>query len=314
MLRYTFYRVLSMIPVIAVSTLVIFMLIHLTAGDPARVMLGEEAGPQAIAALRERMGLNEPLHLQYLQWMGALARGDLGDSYFLHQPVTTAIANAVGPTFALAISAQVIAVLLAVPMGIAAARRRGELTDQNVQAVTLIGMAVPSFVLGLLLQIVVALRLGWLPVAGYVPLSEGLIEYAKYLALPAISLGVVQSAFLIRITRGAMLDVLGQDYMKTVKSKGLRVPRRVYVHALRNASLPILTAVGLGLGTLITGALVTETIFTLPGLGQLTINAVNRRDFPLLQGVLLFVTFLYLAVNLVIDLLYGLIDPRVRVR
>lgn len=314
MLSYILKRILSLIPVLLVVSIVIFSIVHLTPGDPARVTLGPEASPDQVAALREQMGLNRPIVVQYLSWLSGVARGDFGDSIFMKMPVTQAIANHAAPTLSLAILAQLFTIIVAIPLGIFAARKRGTFFDQGVMGITLIGMAIPSFLLGLLLVLLVGVELGWLPVAGYRPLSAGIGEHLKYLILPAVSLGTIQSALIARMTRSSMLDVLRVDYIRTAKAKGMKERRIIYRHALRNAAMPILTVIGVTFGGLVTGAVVTETIFNVPGLGQLIVNSITRRDYAVIQGVVLFVTLIYVLLNLLIDLLYGVVDPRVRLQ
>lgn len=312
MLKYIIKRLLSVIPVLFVVSIVIFGIIHLTPGDPAAVILGQEATPEQIEELREQLGLNDPIHLQYLKWIGGVVQGDLGQSYFMKEPVTTAIADHFRPTVSLAILALFISLVIAIPIGILAATHRGTITDQTVMAIALLGMSVPSFLLGLFLILLIGVKLGWLPVAGYQPLSAGLWTHLKYLIMPAIALGSIQAALIARMTRTSMLEVLNTNYIKTARAKGVKDRVITYKHALRNAALPILTVVGSTLGSLITGAVVTETIFNIPGIGQLIINSIERRDYAVIQGVVLFVTLIYVFVNLIIDLLYGVIDPRVR--
>lgn len=312
MIRYVIKRFLSLIPVLLVVSVVIFGIIHITPGDPATVILGDEASPEQIQALREQLGLNQPIHIQYASWITDVMRGDLGTSYFMREPVSDAIFNHLKPTASLALFAIIISIIIAIPIGIAAANRQGTLTDQTMMGFALLGMSVPSFLLGLLLIILVGVKLGWLPVAGYQPLSAGLWNHLKYLILPAISLGSIQAALIARMTRTSMLEVLNMNYIKTARAKGVKDRIIVYKHALRNAFLPILTVIGQTFGTLVAGAVVTETIFNIPGIGQLIINSVERRDYSVIQGVVLFVTFSYVFINLFIDLLYGFIDPRVR--
>lgn len=312
MKAYLIKRMFSLIPVLFVVSIVIFMMIHLTPGDPASVILGEEATEEQIAALRKELGLDLPIYQQYLRWLVGVLQGDLGDSYILNEPVTHAIYSHLQPTLSLSILAQAIALIIAIPLGILAARRRGSLTDQSIMSASLLGMSIPSFLLGLFLALLVGVQLGWLPVAGYRPLSDGLWNHLKYLILPALSLGVIQSVLITRITRSSMLEVLNANYIKTARSKGVKERHVVYRHALRNAFLPILTVIGQVFAGLVAGAVVTETIFNIPGIGQLIINSVERRDYPIIQGVVLFVTLIYVAINLLIDLLYGMIDPRVR--
>ncbi|WP_431028775.1 ABC transporter permease [Lysinibacillus sp. LZ02] len=312
MLAYIVKRLLSIIPVLFVVSVVIFIIIHITPGDPAATILGMEATPAQIEQLNEELGYNRPLHEQYISWVGGVFQGDLGNSIFMKQPVTEAIQEHIGPTLSLAIFAQVIALILAIPFGVIAAYKRGSFTDTTLMSVSLLGMAVPSFLLGLLLMLVVGVKLQWLPIAGYEPLSEGLIEHLKYLVLPAISLGTIQAALITRMTRSSMLDVLNLNYIKTARAKGLKEWNVLLKHAFRNAFLPILTVIGQTFGTLVTGAVVVETIFNIPGLGQLIINSITRRDYTVIQGVVLMVTLLYVFINLLIDLLYGVVDPRVR--
>lgn len=312
MKTYILKRLLSLIPVLFVVSIVIFMIIHITPGDPASVILGEEATPEQIHQLREELGLNEPAVQQYITWVGNVLKGDLGDSYFMKQSVLSAITSHVGPTLSLAILAQIVALFIAIPAGILAARRRGTTADSAVMGAALLGMAIPSFLLGLFLILLIGVQLQWLPVAGYRPLSAGIWDHLKYLIMPAISLGAIQAALIARMTRTSMLDVLNSNYIKTARAKGVKERTVVYRHALRNAFLPILTVIGQTFGTLVAGAVVTETIFNIPGIGQLIINSVERRDYSVIQGVVLFITVSYVFINLIIDLLYGIIDPRVR--
>lgn len=312
MINYVIKRVLSLIPVLLVVSVVIFSIIHITPGDPASVILGQEAETEKIQELREELGLNEPIFKQYITWISNVMRGDLGDSYFMGESVVEAIASHLKPTASLALLAMIISIIVAIPIGIVAANRQGTLTDQMLMGFALLGMSVPSFLLGLLLILLVGVQLGWLPVAGYQPLSAGIVNYMKYLILPAISLGSIQAALIARMTRTSMLEVLNMNYIKTARAKGVKNRTIVYKHALRNAFLPILTVIGQTFGTLIAGAVVTETIFNIPGIGQLIINSIERRDYSVIQGVVLFVTVSYVFINLFIDLLYGLIDPRVR--
>ena len=288
------------------------MIVHLTPGDPASIMLGDEATAEQITELRERLGLNLPIHEQYIQWVAGVFKGDLGTSYFMKQPVTQSILEHLKPTISLAILAQIIALLIAIPIGIAAATRRGTFTDTSIMGVSLLGMSIPSFLLGLLLILLFGVKLGWLPVAGYKDLSAGVWSHLQFLIMPAISLGTIQAALIARMTRTSMLDVLNTNYIKTALAKGVKKRNIVYRHALRNAFLPVLTVIGQSFGTLIAGAVVTETIFNIPGIGQLIINSVARRDYAVIQGVVLFVTVSYVFINLIIDLLYSVIDPRVR--
>ncbi len=309
---YILKRILSTIPVLFIVSIVIFLIVHITPGNPASVILGEEATATQIAELEESLGLNLPIHEQYFNWVGGVVKGDLGTSYFMKEPVTKSISSHLAPTLSLALLAQIIALVIAIPIGVIAANKRGTVMDQSLMIFALLGMSVPSFLLALFLILLFGVQLGWLPVAGYKPLADGIMTHLRYLILPAISLGAIQAALIARMTRSSMLEVLNMNYIKSARAKGVKRTSLIFKHAFRNASLPILTVVGGTFGTLITGAVVTETIFNIPGIGQLIINSVERRDFAVIQGVVLFITFIYVFLNLVIDLLYGLIDPRVR--
>lgn len=312
LVNYIIKRILSLIPVLFVVSVAIFFIIHITPGDPASVMLGVDATEEQLEELREHMGLNLPIHQQYLIWVSGVLQGDFGISYFTKEPVLTSIIDHLYPTLSLSILALFFTVLIAIPLGIAAANRRGTVADQTIMGVSLLGMSVPSFLLGLLLILFFGVKLGWLPVAGFQPISSGLWNHLQYLILPAISLGAIQAALVARMTRTSMLEVLNSNYIKTAQAKGVKKGIIIYKHALRNAFLPILTVIGQSFGVLIAGSVVTETIFNIPGIGQLIINSVERRDYAVIQGVVLFVTLVYVFINLIIDLLYGVIDPRVR--
>ncbi|MCM3636618.1 ABC transporter permease [Sporosarcina luteola] len=312
MKMYFLKRLLSLIPVLFIVSIVIFMIIHLTPGDPASLVLGEEATEEQIQALRANMGLDLPIVTQYFHWIGNALQGDLGTSYFMRQPVTEAIVSHLAPTISVAIIAGTISLLISIPIGILAATRRGTNTDRTVMGISLIGMSVPSFLLGLFLILLFGVKLRWLPVAGYQPITDGFLGHIKYLILPSIALGSMHAALIARMTRSSLLEVLNMNYIKTARSKGVHEYLIITRHTLRNAFLPILTVIGQTFGSLIAGAVVTETIFNIPGIGQLIINSVERRDYAVIQGVVLFVTCTYVLINLIVDLLYGVIDPRVR--
>lgn len=312
MAAYLAKRLLSLIPVLFVVSVAIFLIIHITPGDPAASILGMEASEEDIARLNAELGLDRPIAEQYVRWVAGLLRGDLGDSIFMRMPVSRAIAEHIGPTLSLAVLAELFALVLAIPFGVLAAWKRGSLADYTLMGASLVGMAVPSFLLGLLLMLAFGVKLGWLPVAGYKPLSAGLAEHVKYLILPALSLGSIQAALIARMTRASVLEILNLPFIRTARSKGLGEASVVGKHALRNALLPILTVIGQTFGTLVTGAVVVESIFNIPGLGQLILNSIERRDYAVIQGVVLVVTLMYVAINLIVDLLYGAVDPRVR--
>lgn len=312
MLKYTLKRIGAMVPVMLIISVVVFLIIYLTPGDPASSMLGMEASADQIERVNDSLGLNEPLPQRYVEWMGGVLTGDLGDSYFMRQPVTQAIAEHFGPTLSLALLAQLIALLVALPCGVVAALKHGSRTDAALRVVALLGVAIPGFLMALMLMWLFAVTLRVFPVAGYAPLSEGWFSHLRYLALPAISLGCVQAALLMRMTRASVIEAMQLECVKTARAKGVSEVRVVLAHALRNAALPILTSVGYSFGALITGAVVTEAIFNIPGLGQLVTSSIERRDYPVIQGVLLVVALLNSVINLAVDLAYGAFDPRAR--
>jgi peptide/nickel transport system permease protein len=291
---------------------VIFLIVHITPGSPAATLLGMEATPEEIEILNDQMGFNRPIHIQYFSWVSNVLKGDLGDSIFMKQPVSVAIKEHFPPTLSLAILAQMIAVFIAIPFGILAAHKRGTVFDSTLMILALLGMAIPGFLLGLFLMLIFSVQLGWLPVAGYRSLNMGIWMHLRYMILPALSLGMVQAALITRMTRSSMLDVLYNNFIKTARAKGLKEQIVLLKHALKNAGLPILTVLGQSFGTLVTGAVVVESLFNIPGMGQLVLNSITRRDIAVIQGVVLFITLIYVAVNLIVDLMYGLIDPRVR--
>lgn len=312
MTAYLLRRLLALIPVLIVVSVVSFGLIHIMPGDAAAAMLGTDATPEQIEAMRESLGLNEPVLYQFFSWLVAALTGDLGVSIFADRPVTELLTTALGPTLQLAVQAQVLAIFIGVPAGIIAAKRQGTAVDQTAMVGSLLGISVPSFLLGLFLMLIFGVGLGWLPVAGFHPLSEGFTTSMKYLVLPTISLGAMQAGLIARMSRTAMLDTFSRNYMKTAKAKGLSPNRSLYKHALKNASLPILTTIGQSLGSLIAGAAVVETVFNIPGIGQLVVNSVERRDVVVIQGVVLMVAVVYVLINFIIDMLYSVLDPRIR--
>lgn len=313
MSTYILGRLAQAIPVLWVVATIVFVVTRIAPGDPAQVMLGDNASTEQVAALRASMGLDRPLVDQYFTWLGGALRGDLGSSFFLGETVVAAVAGHIGPTLTIALLAELAAVVIAVPIGITAATRPDGALDR-VLVGALVGLgSVPSFLVGMVLLLVFGVILRVVPTAGYVPLSEGLSEAAPYLMLPALALMTTQVAVLARMTRSAMIEVLGTTYMRAGRARGVVRPRLVFKHALRNAALPLLTVVGQSFGNLIAGAIVVETLFNIPGIGQLTLNAISRRDFAVIQGVVLFSAAVYILINLVVDLLYGVVDPRVRV-
>ncbi|MDK4741154.1 ABC transporter permease [Rhizobium sp. LEGMi198b] len=312
MIRYILQRLFGMIVVMFLVVTIVFVIVRVTPGDPAAVMLGPDATAQDIASLRTRLGLDQPLALQYLYYFGQLLRGDLGQSIFLNEPVTSALVERAEPTFFLTVFSLVIASIIALPIGIYSAYRRGSLFDQAATALAMLAASIPSFWLGLILIQSFAVRHGIFPVSGYGGPGSSFVDRMYHLALPSIVLGVVSSALILRFTRASMLDVLGDDYIRTARAKGLIERKVILKHALKNALIPILTVIGLTAAVLISGAVVTETIFSLPGIGNLVVSAVLRRDYPVIQGALLVIAGLYVLINFAIDMLYLLVDPRVR--
>jgi peptide/nickel transport system permease protein len=298
--------------VMLVVATVAFVLIHLAPGDPASVIARPNAAAEDIAKFRHQLGLDEPLPIQLVRWYGRLLRGDLGNSIFLRRPVTEAILDRLEPTLLLTTWATLIAVLLGVPAGIVSARHHNSAVDQSLMGLALLGLSIPNFLLGLLMILVFGVWLGWLPVAGYVPLDSGVWLNLRSLLMPSLALGLVQSALIARITRSSMLDVLREQFVLTGRAKGLTERSVVYKHALKNAIIPTLTVIGITFALLIGGAVVIETVFNIPGLGRLIISAVLRRDYPVIQGVVLLIAVTYTAVNLLVDLAYLAVDPRVR--
>ena len=309
---YVLRRLLAVVPVMLVVATVAFVLIHLAPGDPASVIAGPYASADDVAKLRHQLGLDEPLPVQLLRWYGRLLRGDLGDSIFLRRPVIEAIVDRLEPTLLLTTWATLIAVLIGVPAGILSARYHNSAIDQSLMGLALLGLSVPNFLLGLIMILVFGVWLGWLPVAGYVSLDSGMWSNLRSLLMPALSLGLVQSALIARITRSSMLDVLREQYILSSRAKGLDERVVIYKHALKNALIPLVTLAGLQLPLVFSGALVTETIFTWPGMGRLFWDAARGRDYPVLLAVVMIEAALILLFNLLADILYGFLDPRIR--
>jgi peptide/nickel transport system permease protein len=312
MLGYVLRRIVATIPVMAVVALFVFSLLYIAPGDPAAIIAGDQATPADVARIRESLGLDRPFLVRFGEWLWQILQGDLGTSIFTNLPVLTMIAQRVEPTLSLMAVTLCLAITVAVPLGVLAAWKAGTWIDRAVMAFAVFGFSVPVFVIAYLLSFVFALELEWLPVQGYTSLAEGIWPWFENLILPAIALGCVYIALIARITRAAMLEVLAQDYIRTARAKGLGQRGILFVHALKNAAVPIVTVIGIGVALLIGGAVVTETVFAIPGLGRLTVDAILRRDYPLIQGLVLLFSFAYVLVNLVIDLFYTLLDPRIR--
>ena len=312
MLAYIIRRLLLLIPVLLIVGVIVFTLMHLTPGDPASVMLGRDATAEQKDALRERLGLNEPIPIQFINWFGSALRLDFGDSLFLGKPVTEALLDRAEPTVLLAFYSFTLAIILAIPAGVIAAVRANSVLDRLLMVVSISGVAIPSFFFGILLILLFAVVLGWLPSGGYVDFGEDPIEHFKYMILPTLTLGFSVAGLLARLVRSTMLDVLNEDYVRTAYSKGLAERHVVLLHAFRNALIPVLTVVGVTLAGLLGGAVVIENVFNIPGMGRLLVQSVTRRDIPMVQGAVMTVAAIEVLIMLLIDLLYVYVDPRIR--
>jgi peptide/nickel transport system permease protein len=312
MLAYIIRRLFSTLVVMTVVAFVVFSLLYLTPGDPAAVIAGDAATTDDIARIRANLGLDEPFLVRFGAWAWGLLHGDLGVSIFTKLPVTRLIAQRIEPTVALTLCTLLVAVAVAVPLGVVAAARAGTWIDRGVMAFSVLGFSVPVFVLAYILILTFSIELDWLPVQGYRNFSDGAWEWLRHLILPSLALGTVYMALIARITRATMLDVLAQDYVRTAQAKGLAPSAVLVGHALKNAAVPIMTIVGIGIALLISGAIVTETVFAIPGIGRLTVDAILRRDYPIIQGVILIFSAAYVLVNLAVDLSYMFFDPRIR--
>jgi peptide/nickel transport system permease protein len=312
MLNYVIRRILATIPVMAVVALFVFSLLYIAPGDPAAVIAGDQATPADVERIRASLGLDRPFLIRFGEWSWQILHADLGTSIFTNLPVAAMIAQRIEPTLSLMAVTLVLAVSVAVPIGVVAAWKADAVIDRAIMAFAVLGFSVPVFVIGYVLAYVFALELDWLPVQGYTPLSEGFVPWIENLILPSLALGCVYIALIARTTRAAMLEVLQQDYIRTARAKGIGQLSLLFVHGLKNAAVPIVTVIGIGIALLIGGAVVTETVFAIPGVGRLTVDAILRRDYPVIQGVVLLFSFVYVIVNLVIDLTYTVLDPRIR--
>jgi peptide/nickel transport system permease protein len=309
---YIIRRILATIPVMAVVALFVFSLLYLSPGDPAIIIAGDTATLEDIARIREKLGLDQPAYIQFGTWVWQLLHGDLGISIFTNLPVSQLIAQRVEPTIALTVSTIVISVLTAVPMGVLAAWKAGSWIDRTVMVFAVIGFSVPVFVLAYLLIYVFAISSDLLPVQGFASLREGIGPFLSHITLPSLALAMVYTALIARMTRASMLEVLAQDYIRTAQAKGLGSSKVLLGHALKNAAVPIVTIIGIGVALLISGVVVTETVFAIPGLGRLTVDAILRRDYPIIQGIILIFSAAYVLINLLVDLSYTFLDPRIR--
>ena len=305
-------RILATIPVVAIVSIIVFSLIYLSPGDPAAIIAGDLATTEDVDRIRAKLGLDQPLHIQFGRWVWRLLHGDLGISIFSNLPVQRLIGQRIEPTLVLTITTTLWVILTAIPMGILAAWRAGSWIDRAVMGLAVLGFSFPSFVIGYILIFAISVKLELLPVQGYAPLADGIVPFLRSIILPSLTLGLVYTALVARMTRASLLEILGQDYMRTARAKGL-VPMRILLrHGLKNAAVPIVTTLGAGIALLIGGVVVTESVFGIPGLGRLTVDAIVRRDYPVIQGVILVFAVAYVLINLAVDLIYVLVDPRIR--
>ena len=311
MTAYVLRRLLLMLPVAFLVTVGVFMLIHLSPGDPALIILGEDRTPQAIAAVHQQLGLDQPLYVQYVIWLNHILHGDWGRSITTHQPVATAITERLPATLELGLVALVWSLVVAIPLGTIAAVRRGSLSDQVATGLTVAGVSIPNFFIGIVLIFFLSVTLRLFPFGGYVPFTRDPLESLRHVLLPAIALGTAGAAINMRFTRSSMIEVLNQDFIRTARAKGASARRVVFIHALKNALIPVVTIVGLQIGGIIEGAVVTETVFTWPGVGRLAVESIFNRDYTVVQGIVLLAAFSYMTANLLVDLVYAWLDPRI---
>src|SRR5438874_5899485 len=312
MFAYIVRRILATIPVMAVVAVFVFALLYLSPGDPAAIIAGDTATSDDILRIRAKLGLDQPFYIQFGSWVWRLMQGDLGISIFTNLPVTKLIEQRLEPTVALTLATRLVSVVAAVPMGVLAAWRAGSWIDRFVMVFAVLGFSVPVFVLAYLLIYVFAIHFNLLPVQGYVSITQGFWPFLSHIILPSVALGMIYAALIARITRASMLDVLAQDYIRTAQAKGLANQQVLIGHALKNAAVPIVTIIGIDVELMIFGIAVTETVFAIPGLGRLTVDAILRRDYPIIQGIILIFSAAYVLINLLVDLSYTLIDPRIR--
>lgn len=312
MLKYLGFRLASVVPIVAFVVVVVFSLLHLAPGDPAALVAGENASPEQVALIRQRLHLDDPLYVQFGQWLAHLAELDLGRSIFSNQPVAKLIGQRIEPTLLLALLTTLLTILFAVPAGVVAAWRARSWVDRGVMAMSVSGFSVPVFVIGYGLIYLFSIKLMWFPVQGYKPLAAGLGECLRSLFLPSVALALVFSALVARVTRAAMLEILNEGYVRTARAKGAKPPRVLLLHALKNAGVPVVTVLGIGFAALLGGVVVTESVFNIPGMGRLTVDAIVHRDYPIVQGVMLVFALVLIAINLLVDLSYALFDPRIR--
>ncbi len=312
MFAFLVKRIAATVPVLFIVAVLVFLLLRLTPGDPAAIIAGDAASPENVAKIRENLGLSKPLIVQFGIWFGNVLAGDLGESYFFKVKVAALILQRIEPTLALSFWTIVFAVLVAVPLGVLAAWRQGGWLDRALMSFSVMGFSIPVFVLAYILIWIVSLKLGWLPVQGYERIAGGFWPFLQHLILPSVTLSVIYIALIARVTRASVQEVLSEDYIRTARAKGLPENRVLIKHALANAAVPIITVIGIGVALLIGGVVVTESVYGIPGLGRLTVDAVLARDFPTIQGVILFFSFVYVLINLLVDVSYLFFDPRIR--
>jgi peptide/nickel transport system permease protein len=312
MLSYLLRRLAATVPVMLIVAVFVFLMLRLTPGDPAAIIAGDNANAEQVALIRSRLGLDEPIFTQFFLWLGKILHGDFGESFFFKKTVAELILGRVEPTLALATCTIVLAVAIAVPLGVLAAYKQGTWIDRIVMGFSVMGFSVPVFVIGYGLIYIFAIKLNWVPVQGYQPLAAGFGGFLQRLILPSITLSVIYVALIARMTRASVLEVLGEDYIRTARAKGQVEIKILFRHALKNAAVPIVTVIGLGIALLIGGVVVTESVYTIPGLGRLTVDAVLARDYPTIQAVILLFSLVYVLINLVVDIVYTLFDPRIR--
>jgi peptide/nickel transport system permease protein len=312
MTAYILRRLLATIPVMVVVAIFVFVLLRLAPGDPAAIIAGEDATAAQISAVRTQLGLDRPIFEQFIVWLGGMLQGDFGTSIFSNLPVSRLIAQRIEPTLSLMLATLLVALCLAIPLGVLAAWKARGFVDRLVMLFAVLGFAIPVFLVGYVLIYIFAVKLGWLPVQGYTPIREGLWPWMESLILPSVALGITYMALIARVTRASMLEVLAEDYIRTATSKGLTTNRVLLLHALKNASVPIVTVIGIGIALLISGVVITETVFNIPGLGRLTVDAVLKRDYPIVQGLIIVFAAVKVLVNLLIDISYVFLDPRIR--
>ncbi len=312
MVGYIVQRILAAIPVMGFVALFVFLLLRLTPGDPAAILAGDTATPAQLDAIRESLGLNDPIITQFVRWIGQLLQGDFGTSILSGKPVLELIGDRMEPTISLALTTITLSVIIAVPLGVVAAWKQGTLIDRFVMLLSVLGFSVPVFVIGYLMISLFSMELKWFPVQGFKPIGDGIGPFLHRIALPTFTLTLLYIALIARITRTSMLEILGDDYIRTARAKGLPESHVLMRHALRNCSVPIITVIGIGFALIISGVVVTESVFNLPGLGRLTVDAVLSRDYPVIQAVILLASLIYVVINLLIDIAYVLLDPRIR--